>query len=100
MTASRSRGCFRERRGTPQAPQEIRAGRLAWLLLARINRTAAAATKANGRQDEQDLPDGFLSETGWCGKFVLSESSSSFILSILFILSKKSDVDLTTRTKA
>jgi hypothetical protein len=44
-----------------------------------------AATKANGRQDEQDLHDGFcLRPTGAIDSFQLSPSN----LSILFILSK------------
>jgi hypothetical protein len=35
-----------------------------------------AATKANGRQDEQDLQDGFLSESDRCDTFVSIESSN------------------------
>jgi hypothetical protein len=46
-----------------------------------------AATKANGRQDEQDLQDGFcLSPAG--DTFVSVNPVTSFILSALFILSK------------
>jgi hypothetical protein len=47
-----------------------------------------AATKANGRQDEQDLQDGFcLRPTGSRDSFHLNPVTF-FILSILFILSK------------
>jgi len=64
-------------RDTPSAP------------LALIFPNAAnAATKANRRQDEQDLQDGFcLRLTGTIDSFKL-DPSSFFILSILFILSK------------
>jgi hypothetical protein len=48
----------------------------------------AAATKANGRQDEQDLQDGFSPRpTGATPSFLLNPVTS-FILFILFILSK------------
>jgi hypothetical protein len=53
-----------------------------------ISYAANAATKANGRQDEQDLQDGFcLRPTGAIRSFHL-KPITSFILSILFILSK------------
>jgi hypothetical protein len=59
-----------------------------------------AATKANGRQDEQDLHDGFCRRaTGAIDSFQLNPRTS-FILSILFILSKKSGFDLIIRIVA
>jgi hypothetical protein len=49
---------------------------------------ALSGVEANGRQDEQDLQDGFsLRPTGAIPAFLLNPVTS-FILSILFILSK------------
>jgi hypothetical protein len=58
---------------------------------------ACAATKANGRQDEQDLQDGYcLKPTGAIHSFQLNPVTSF----ILFILSKKSGFDLIIRIVA